>query len=329
MALAAFALPAAPAGADDPSPPPWLKVENGGTQPQFEPANAVEEVVFVESEVDSDEDGTRDRIRIRISRPGETESQGIKVPVVFEHSPYRGDLGGLPNHPVDVDRMPQESAGGDDDDDDRAVASRQTARSARAIARARARARQIPDLPGSLDNYYVPRGYAVVLGESIGTFNSDGCPDVGASGETLGTKAVIDWLNGRARGWNQAGERVDADWTTGAVGMIGVSYNGTLPNQVATTGVDGLETIVPISAISSWYDYYRANGLVRAPHSETQGVGDNAFQGEDTDVLAAFTGGPRMTDPKRCADVMTYLNREQERVSGDFSWFWWKRGSRS
>jgi len=222
-------------------------------------------VVFVESEVDSDGDGARDRIRIRISRPGETESQGIEVPVVFEHSPYRGDLGGLPNHPVDVDRMPQESAGGDEDDD-RAAASRQSARS----ARTRARARQIPDLPdSSLDNYYVPRGYAVVLGESIGTFNSDGCPDVGASGETLGTKAVIDWLNGRARGWNEAGEQVRADWTTGAVGMIGVSYNGTLPNQVATTGVDGLETIVPISAISSWYDYYRANGLVRAPHSET------------------------------------------------------------
>jgi X-Pro dipeptidyl-peptidase len=318
VALAAFALSAAPAAAD-PTPPPWLKVEDGVTQPQFDAANAIEEVVFVESEVDSDGDGARDRIRIRISRPGETESQGIEVPVVFEHSPYRGDLGGLPNHPVDVDRMPQESEGGDDDD--RAAASRQSARSAR--ARARASARQIPDLPGSLDNYYVPRGYAVVLGESIGTFNSDGCPDVGASGETLGTKAVIDWLNGRARGWNEAGERVEADWTTGAVGMIGVSYNGTLPNQVATTGVDGLETIVPISAISSWYDYYRANGLVRAPHSETQGVGDNAFQGEDTDVLAAFTGGPRMTG--ECADVMTHLNQEQDRVTGNWSPFWQER----
>ena len=76
--------------------------------------------------------------------------------------------------------------------------------------------------------------------------------------------------------------------------MVGVSYNGTLPNQVATTGVEGLETIVPISAISSWYDYYRANGLVVAPHSETQGVGDNAYLGEDTDVLASFIGGSRM-----------------------------------
>jgi X-Pro dipeptidyl-peptidase len=320
-ALAALALPAAPAAAQDRTPPPWLSVQDGVTQPQFSLANAIEEVVFVETELDSDDDGARDRIRIRISRPGETESQGIKVPVVFEHSPYRGNLGSLPNHPVDVDNLPQESIGRDA----RAAGAGRTARaaSARLKARARAKARAIPDLPGSLDNYYVPRGYAVVLGESIGTFNSDGCPDVGARWETLGTKAVIDWLNGRARGFNEAGQRVEADWTTGAVGMIGVSYNGTLPNQVATTGVDGLETIVPISAISSWYDYYRANGLVRAPHSEVQGAGDNAFQGEDTDVLAAFTGGPRMTG--ECAEVMTFLNREQDRVTGDWSPFWQAR----
>ena len=61
--------------------------------------------------------------------------------------------------------------------------------------------------------------------------------------------------------------------------MIGTSYNGTLPIGVATTGVEGLEAIVPISAISSWYDYYRANGMVRAP---------GGFQGEDPDVLAEY-----------------------------------------
>jgi X-Pro dipeptidyl-peptidase len=317
--VAALALPVAPAAAQEPSPPPWLNVQDGVTQPVFSFENAIEEVVFVESEVDSDGDGTRDRIRIQISRPAETETQGIKVPVVFEHSPYRGGTGGLPNHPVDVDRLPQESGGRGD----RATAARRSARSARARALARARARMIPDLPGSLDNYYVPRGYAVVLGESIGTFNSDGCPDIGARGETLATKAVIDWLNGRAPGFDESGKRVTADWTTGAVGMIGVSYNGTLPNQVATTGVEGLETIVPVSAISSWYDYYRANGLVRAPHSEVQGAGNNAFQGEDTDVLAAYTGGTRMT--RECADVMTFLNREQDRVTGNLSRFWWER----
>jgi X-Pro dipeptidyl-peptidase len=309
-ALAVFALPAA-APAQNRTPPPWLVVQDGVTQPVLPFANAIEEVVFVESEVDSDGNGVRDRVRIRISRPGETETQGFKVPVVFAHSPYRGDTGGLANHPVDFDTLPQEFIGRD-------------AHAARFTARAE-RARSGPDFPdSSLDNYYVPRGYAVVLGESLGTFNSDGCPDVGARVETLGTKAVIDWLNGRARGWNEAGERVRADWTTGAVGMVGVSYDGTLPNQVATTGVEGLETIIPISAISSWYDYYRANGLVRAPHSEVQGAGDNDFQGEDTDVLGAYIGGPRMTD-ERCSDVMTFLNRAQDRVTGDWSSFWQAR----
>ena len=255
--------------------------------------------MFVETPLDTDADGRRDRVRIRISRPGETVSQGIDVPVVFEHSPYRGDLGDAVNHPVDVDDLPQ-------------------GRHKRA-ATARAR----PDLPGSLDDYYVPRGYAVVLGESIGTFGSDGCPDVGGPAETLGTKSVIDWLNGRAAGFDAAGQPVSADWTTGDVGMTGVSYNGTLANQVATTGVEGLKTIIPVSAISSWYDYYRANGLVVAPHSNTRGTGENDYLGEDTDVLGDFIGGPRMDG--RCAATRQFLLDNQDRVTGDWSDFWQAR----
>jgi X-Pro dipeptidyl-peptidase len=319
--LGVFAMAAGPAAAADPAPPPWLAVENGQTQPQFDFAQAVEEVVFVETELDSDRDGRRDRVRIQISRPAETETQGYKVPVVFEHSPYRGDFGDAVNHDVDLDVLPQENLFGDRAAKARSARAARSKRVRARSARARARLRARADLPDSdLDNFYVPRGYAVVLGESIGTFNSDGCPTVGDRVETLGTKAVIDWLNGRARGFDEEGNEVEADWTTGAVGMTGVSYNGTLPNQVATTGVEGLETIIPVSAISSWYDYYRANGLVVAPHSETQGVGENAYLGEDTDVLASFIGGSRMAD--RCAFTIPFLLRTQDRVTGDWSPFW-------
>jgi len=324
--LGALSLAAAPAAAQEPAPPPWLKVENGRTQPQFNFAAAIEQTVFVETELDSDDDGRLDRVRIRISRPRQTQSLGYKVPVVFEHSPYRGDFGPAENHEVDFQFLPQEFLfGGGGSTATQLERAATTRRAAERSARSRLLRAAGPraDLPGSLDNYYVPRGYAVVLGESIGTFNSDGCPTVGDRVETLGTKAVIDWLNGRARGFDSAapgGNRVIADWTTGAVGMVGVSYNGTLPNQVATTGVEGLETIVPISAISSWYDYYRANGLVRAPHSEVQGVGDNGFLGEDTDVLASFIGGSRMDD--RCAGTLPYLLETQDRVTGDYSPFW-------
>jgi X-Pro dipeptidyl-peptidase len=300
---------AAPRGDDRPTPPPWLRVENGVSQPQFDLANAVEETLFVQTSVDSDLDGKRDRVRLQLSRPGETESQGIKVPVVFEHSPYRYNGGDAENHNVDFDVLPQEGIQPDS----------QGQSSGRAAAGA---PRPEPDLPGSLDNYWVPRGYAVVLGESIGTAFSDGCPTVGDMKETLGTQAIIDWLNGRAEAFDEAGNPVTADWTTGDVGMTGVSYNGTLPNQVATTGVEGLRTIVPVSAISSWYDYYRANGLVRAPHSSRSGVGENAFQGEDLDVLAFFTEGPRL---EHCRHITDALLQRGDRITGDYNDTWHER----
>jgi X-Pro dipeptidyl-peptidase len=300
----ALMLFAAPASAQE--PPPWLKFEDGVTQPQFNFKQAIEETVFVESAIDSDRDGARDLVRIRISRPREPARRGDKVPVVLEHSPYRGDTGPAINHPVDFDTLPQEGGG-----------------EASLAVDASGRESAGPNLPGSLDDYYVPRGYAVVLGESIGTFNSQGCPDVGAEAETLGTKAIIDWLNGRARGFDAGGAPVSAEgWTTGDVGMVGTSYNGTLPNQVATTGVEGLRTIIPVSAISSWYDYYRANGLVVAPHSNTNGAGDNDYLGEDTDVLGDFIGGPRMQPGGECRWMHDFLLAEQDRVTGDYSPFW-------
>ena len=133
---------------------------------------------------------------------------------------------------------------------------------------------------------------------------------------------MIDWLIGRARGFDPQGRRTRATWATGAVGMTGVSYDGTLANQVATTGVEGLRTIIPVAAISSWYDYYRANGLVVAPHSETGGAGDNEYLGEDTDVIADFIT-PRMAD--RCAHVRRRLVARQDRDTGDYTRFWKQR----
>ena len=52
-----------------------------------------------------------------------------------------------------------------------------------------------------------------------------------------------------------------AGWHNGSAAMIGKSYDGTLANGVAATGVEGLKTIVPISAISDWYRYSRMNGI--------------------------------------------------------------------
>nr|WP_296068807.1 Xaa-Pro dipeptidyl-peptidase [uncultured Actinoplanes sp.] len=256
----------------------------GGTRPVYDYASAIREEVWVQTPVDSDTDGRPDRVAVRIIRP----ATATRVPVIFQASPYYAGLNDVPNHD-DIDR------GGD--------ATRRALSSNRAIT-----------FSGYLDNYFVPRGYAVVFADSLGTGGSDGCPTSGGRNETLGMKAVVDWLNGRAAGFDASGAPVRAGWSTGRTGMIGVSYNGTLPNAVAATGVRGLETIVPIAAISSWYDYYRANGGVVAP---------GGFQGEDTDVLAKAV--LTRANPEVCADVTARLEREQDRVTGDYNAYWAER----
>jgi X-Pro dipeptidyl-peptidase len=270
--------------------PPTIVVANGVTQPVFDYTQAIRERLWVQTAVDSDNDGQRDRVEVRVIRPAET-GRGLKVPVIFQPSPYYAGLNDIPNHD-DIDR------------DDPAT---------RRAAGASTKAETIV-FAGYLDNYFVPRGYAVVFADSLGTGGSTGCPTSGGENETLGMKAVVDWLSGRAPGVDETGAAKRATWSTGRVGMIGVSYNGTLPNAVASTGVRGLETIVPIAGISSWYDYYRANGGVVAP---------GTFQGEDLDVLARLV--LTRQNPEVCAGLMDEIEARQDRETGDYSAFWHER----
>ncbi|GGT04875.1 Xaa-Pro dipeptidyl-peptidase [Planobispora rosea] len=292
-----------------PSPAPPGPIENNETQPVYSRADALIETVFVElAGTDSDADGRPDRVAVDIIRPKETAT-GLKVPVVMEASPYYAGGNDVDNHVVDLDgsdpagmeyrrnkfRELQDEMFGQDDNP--------AARAASAPFR------------GYYDNYFVPRGYAVALVENVGSGRATGCPTTGLPNETAGPKAAIDWLNGRARGFDAAGNEVRAGWSTGNVGMIGVSYNGTLPNAVAATGVQGLKTIVPIAAISSWYDYYRANGGVVAP---------GGYQGEDADVLARYVL-TREDGQEVCGALMDAIERDQDRVTGDYSRFWHER----
>ncbi|MFC4010589.1 Xaa-Pro dipeptidyl-peptidase [Nonomuraea purpurea] len=275
-----------PATADTPS----ISIQNNATQPVFSRAEAVKQTVFVEvAGTDSDNDGRPDRVAVDILRPKETD-QGLKVPVIMEASPYFAGGNDVGNHPVDVDA------------DGNPLPAMSTL----------AKKLDAEPFDGYYDNYFLPRGYAVALVENLGSGRATGCPTSGDVNETAGPKAAIDWLNGRAKGFDAEGNPVAATWSTGKVGMIGVSYNGTLPNAVAATGVEGLKTIVPISAISNWYDYYRANGGVLAP---------GGFQGEDLDVLAKYVL-TRQNGQQACGALIDGLTTGQDRVTGDYSPLW-------
>ena len=86
----------------------------------------------------------------------------------------------------------------------------------------------------------MPRGYAYVLAEMNGTGNSTGCPMHGGPGDVAGMRSVIDWLDGRIVGFTAPdGNAGDRGVDNGSSAMIGKSYDGTLANGVAATGVDG------------------------------------------------------------------------------------------
>jgi X-Pro dipeptidyl-peptidase len=128
---------------------------------------------------------------------------------------------------------------------------------------------------------------------------------------------VIDWLNGRAKAYTSVDgdEEVVADWCTGNVGMTGTSYNGTLPLAAATTGVEGLKAIIPVSPNTSYYHYYRSHGLVRHP---------GGYMGEDVDVLYDFinSGYPEGREWCDCNVRDEILVAGADRLTGDLNEFW-------
>ena len=258
--------------------------------------------LWVETNFDSDGDGRPDRMHVSVTRPAQTDTEGLKLAVIYNTSPYFAGV--APMIPglfwdvnVELGEMPAERAHPE-------------------VKRTGTR----PVISTTHIDTWVPRGFAVVHSSSPGTGLSDGAPTIGGENESLAPKAVIDWLCGRAKGYTSrtGSETVDAYWSLGKVGMIGTSFNGTLALAAATTGVEGLEVIVPIAPNTSYYHYYRSNGLVRSP---------GGYAGEDIDVLYDFVHSgdeaKRASNNTRIRDGI--LAKNMDRITGDYNDFWHSR----
>ncbi|WEV75936.1 CocE/NonD family hydrolase [Bifidobacterium sp. ESL0800] len=196
---------------------------------------AIRQFVYIELPVDTDHDGRNDLVRADIIRPAELDGKE-KIPAIMDPSPYYAlyERHGEKNeyeHPEDVWNS------------------------------------TLSCYPFFYDNYFVPRGYAVILLATAGTSLSAGFCDIGGPNDVASANAVVDWLNGRAKGYMTRERRtpdneLKAYWSNGLVGAIGKSYDGSVANAMAATGIEGLRTIVPISAISSQYRWYHPNAAL-------------------------------------------------------------------
>ena len=252
---------------------------NGKSLATFSSHDVIREVVYVESRVDTDQKGLPDLVKVSIIRP-RYEGQ---IPAIMTASPYHqgtndkasdkalykmeGELEVKPAHKIELEE-PQ-------------LNLVQPQCQAELVSEAEEKLSHI-NSSYTLNDYFLPRGFANLYVSGVGTKDSTGFMTNGDYQQIEAYKNVIDWLNGRCRAFTDhtRQRQVKADWSNGKVATTGLSYLGTMSNGLATTGVDGLEVIIAEAGISSWYNYYRENGLVTSP---------GGYPGEDFDSLAELT----------------------------------------
>lgn len=294
---------------------------NGKSLATFTSHDAIREVVYVESRIDSDQDGLPDLIKVNIIRP---RYEG-KIPAVMTASPYHQGTNdkasdkALYNMNVDLEKKEARSI----------QVSQPTLETVDPVGEARLVSEAEETLTHinssyTLNDYLLARGFANLYVSGVGTKDSQGLMTNGNYQQIEAYKNVIDWLNGRCRAFTDhtRQRQVKADWSNGKVATTGISYLGTMSNGLATTGVDGLEVIIAEAGISSWYNYYRENGLVTSP---------GGYPGEDFDSLAELTysrnllGGDYLHHNAAHQAYLDRVKKELDRASGDYNQFWHDR----
>lgn len=230
----------------------------------FSTHDVIREVVYVESRVDTDKDGLPDLVKVSIIRP----CYDGQIPSVMTASPYHqgtngkasdkalykmeGELEVKPAHTIQLEEPKLNLV--------------EPIGQAELVSEAEEKLAHI-NSSYTLNDYFLPRGFANLYVSGVGTKDSQGLMTNGDYQQIEAYKNVIDWLNGRCRAFTDHTRKrqVKADWSNGKVATTGISYLGTMSNGLATTGVDGLEVIIAEAGISSWYNYYRENGLVTSP----------------------------------------------------------------
>ena len=256
---------------------------NGKAQPIFpytsgavtegysnEKSDIIRYTVYVETDYDTDGDGKRDLVKALVQVPRAAVNGDFKASTIFEARPYitgttemstLSQLGLVEGAAYDMEKLKHQPA--------KRIAAGQ-ARTKEAAVAAKSSdwyyyspyeyAYAYEDL--TWYDYFLVRGYAVVQSAGLGSYGSEGFNTTGSDLEIAAFKNIIEWLNGKRVAYTDktSNIQIKADWANGKVGMTGLSWAGTSTFGVATTGVEGLKTIVPAAGIASWYDYLNSQG---------------------------------------------------------------------
>ena len=316
-----------------------LRFENGMAQPMLqysdpraadysnETSDILRYCVYVETDHDTDNDGLADLVKVLVQVPRAAAEGQYQAAVIYDPTPYQ--VGTCVEYTEDAYGM-YVKKGFDYKKLYEPGAKRSPAGECKTMEAALA-AKPSWDwnytVPYSGEigfnyitdyDYYLVRGFAVVEAGGIGTYGSEGFELCGTDLERDSHKCVVEWLTGDRVAYTDRTHNiaVKADWSNGHVAMTGCSYGGTLPYEVATTGVKGLETIIPYAGIASWYDYTNSQGV------------PIIFEVNYADALSAFNCGGTFLDDDWTVPNEDYgawlwqISQDQQATNGDYAPIW-------
>ncbi len=167
---------------------------NGKSLATFDTHDVIREIVYVESGVDTDNDGQIDLVKVSIIRPKTSR----KLPAMMTASPYHQGV----NEPAS-DRLTHKMEG---ELLKKEKGNISVEKQDITILTSDSDAQEVHETeetflyPNSytLNDYMLARGFANVYVSGIGTIQSDGFMTTGDYYQVQAYRAVIDWLNGRA-----------------------------------------------------------------------------------------------------------------------------------
>ena len=302
--------------------------------------------VYVETDYDTDQDGKNDLVQALVQVPAAAAMGKYKAPTLFHASPYMaGNSSKYAKEIFEYNTDP----GSFKEEDLYVKKPGRTPKGETVSSLEAAKGSQISEWYYEYENlqtyddfkekyflneldehdYFLARGFAVVLAAGLGTNGSEGLETCGSIAERDAFKNVVEWINGKRVAYtDKENDRpIKAEWANGNVAMEGMSYDGTMAYEVATTGVDGLKTVIPEGAISSWYDYSNTQGVSNGYYGTDESAYDyttylsslcsSRFFGKDTTV----------TDSLKTLynQLLGYLRNKQKELKGHYGEYWVKR----
>ena len=161
--------------------------------------------------------------------------------------------------------------------------------------------------------YFNARGYAVSVAHVRGTGNSGGCL------EQTGPRQIKDG----ARFVEYLGK--DAPWTTGKVGMWGVSYDA--ETQISTAGLGDpkrtkyLKAIIPVASVGNQYDWNFFDGVA---YNDQPASGNTSYLGISFLPEEDPTTYP-LHIPEKASCQAEVMGSSADAFTGDYTRYWQQR----